>query len=108
MTVTDMLDSVLEAIGEALDRIGLAFGRTFGSLVDGAFAGLMMWDIGIVLATVFVVLCALLLLREVLDTIHLGAEWLLELVHKIIEGILDGFHGVLKGIVQLIRKGVKR
>lgn len=108
MTITELFDSVIGAIGDAFDRVGLAFGRTFDLVAAGAFADLMLWDVAIVLATVFVGLCILVMLREVLDLIHLGAEWFLEFVHKTVEAILDGFQGGLTRIYRLVRKALKR
>ena len=103
-----MFESVLQAIENAWDRIGLAFSRTFGLLVDGAAADVGLWDVAIILVTSFIVLCVLSLFREFFELVHIGQEWVLEKIHNLLEEILNLFHRALKRTHQSIRNSLKR
>lgn len=108
MSVDNLLDSILSAIGNTFDRIGVAFSRTFNVVVEGSFGDIVLWDVGIIVITSFVVLSLLALFREPLELFHIGQEWLLEKIHNLLEWILNLFTGGLKKIAELIRKAVKR
>lgn len=108
MSFTNLFESVLQAIEHAWDRIGLAFSRTFGLLVDGAVGDVGLWDVTIILVTSFIVLCVLSMFREFFELVHIGQEWVLEKVHNLLEGILNLVHGALKRTYQSIRKALKR
>ncbi len=96
------------SIIDLFDRIVLVFGRTFNLVIEGAVGDLALWDIGIIVITILVILCVLALFREPLEPIHIGQEWVLEQIHKALEWILDLVHGALKRIQELIRIALKR
>jgi hypothetical protein len=108
MSFTNLFDGVLQAIEHAWGRIGLAFSRTFGLLVDGAVTDVGLWDVTIILVTSFIVLCVLSLFREFFELVHIGQEWVLEKIHNLLEGILNLVHRTLKRTYQSIRNSLKR
>ena len=108
MSFDDLLDRILSAIGDTFDRVGLAFSRTFNVVVEGSFGDIVLWDVGIIVITSFVVLGLLALFREPLELFHIGQEWLLEKIHNLLEWILNLFTRGMKKIAGLIRKALKR
>ena len=60
MTINELIVYVLERAFELLERIVLAFARTFNLVAEGRLGSLVLSDLGIIVVVTVVVLCALL------------------------------------------------